>query len=208
MTAIADLVAHLVSTGIPPEAIARAVDLAQQHVKESVEIHRNSTGIPPDNAAEKRRAYDRERKRKSAEVPIDASTLLPSSLSDSQEKKEGVVGRARGTRLPTDWLPSDEDFQFAVDLVGGQRAGQEVPKFKDYWQARAGPGGVKLDWHATWRVWIRRAAESGGKSNGSIGKPNRNGITGSVSGDRARELSELALEGEIAAGIRRSDDAF
>jgi hypothetical protein len=162
MSAIADLVAHLVSTGIPPEAIARAVDLAQQHVKESVEIHRNSTGIPPDTAAEKRRAYDRERKRKPANDAL--TTLLPSS-SDSQGKKEGVVGRARGARLPPDWRPTNADACFALPLIGERRMAEEAEKFRDYWHARAGPGGVKLDWEATWRTWIRKAVADG-KRNG------------------------------------------
>ena len=35
----------------------------------------------------------------------------------------------------------------------------EVAKFRDYWQARAGSQGVKLDWDATARNWMRTAAE-------------------------------------------------
>jgi hypothetical protein len=27
--------------------------------------------------------------------------------------------------------------------------------FRDFWIAKAGTGGVKLDWQATWRNWIR-----------------------------------------------------
>ncbi len=168
MTAIADLVSLLLSTGFPPDSIARAVDLAQLHAKESAEIHRISGGNPVDVAAEKRRAFDRERQERIRRAKKDALLLASLPLSDSQEKKEGVGGRARGARIATDWLPLDPDFEFAVGLIGGQRAGQEVPKFKDYWQARAGPGGVKLDWSATWRTWIRKAAENG-QRNGQAG---------------------------------------
>lgn len=28
--------------------------------------------------------------------------------------------------------------------------------FRDYWRAKAGKEGVKLDWEATWRNWVRR----------------------------------------------------
>lgn len=195
MSAIADLVAHLVSTGVPPEALARAVDLAQLHAKESAEIHRNSTGVPPDSAAEKRRAYDRARKRKPTEIPIGAlTTLLPSSLSDSQSSKEEIVVRARpvsrGTRIPPDWTPSNSDACFALPLVGERGMAQETEKFRDYWRARAGPNGVKLDWEATWRTWIRKASESGnGQRNG---KPNE--IAGAVA-----EL-RLELGGSIDGG--------
>ena len=40
------------------------------------------------------------------------------------------------------------------------KAVSELDKFKDYWVGRAGQGGVKLDWEATWRNWVRRALES------------------------------------------------
>jgi hypothetical protein len=46
----------------------------------------------------------------------------------------------------------------------GEWASQERPdidvrqvaeQFKDYWIAQAGQKGVKLDWDATWRNWVR-----------------------------------------------------
>ena len=40
--------------------------------------------------------------------------------------------------------------------VDGQR---ETMKFINYWQAKAGRDGVKLDWPATWRNWMMNAAE-------------------------------------------------
>jgi hypothetical protein len=75
--------------------------------------------------------------------------------------------RTRGTRLPEDWQPSETDSAFAEQVLGNGW-GHECPKFRDYWHARAGPGGVKIDWSATWRNWCRKAAESGanGKFNG------------------------------------------
>ncbi len=63
----------------------------------------------------------------------------------------------RGTRLPSDWQPTLEAAKFARNL------GLDVPAvadtFRDYWIARAGAGGVKLDWLATWRNWCRTTAE-------------------------------------------------
>jgi hypothetical protein len=32
---------------------------------------------------------------------------------------------------------------------------QVAEQFKDYWVAQAGQKGVKLDWDATWRNWVR-----------------------------------------------------
>lgn len=168
MTAIADLVSVLLSAGLSADVVRQAIDLAQQHAQESREIRRQSADNPRISADDKRRAYDRERQRKKRMSANGALTLLPSSSTDSQEKKEGVVGRAaavRGTRLPSDWALSNADACFALPLVGERRVAQETEKFRDYWHARAGPGGVKLDWAAVWRTWIRKAVENG-KPNG------------------------------------------
>lgn len=164
MSAIADLVSYLLSTGIPPDVTARIVDLAQQHAQESAEFHRTSTGIPVDTAAERRRAYDRERKRNSRK---SAYKELPPP-TDSQSTKEEIVSRrvpSVGARIPPDWFPSQNDLNFAETAIGGARTTSELSKFKDYWQARAGPNARKADWSATWRNWIRKAAE-GLKVNG------------------------------------------
>jgi hypothetical protein len=65
----------------------------------------------------------------------------------------------RGTRLPEGWTPdppvvaqmrSDHPH---IDLKA------EHAKFLDYWHAKAGAAARKTDWNATWRNWIRRAAE-------------------------------------------------
>lgn len=38
-------------------------------------------------------------------------------------------------------------------------------EFRDYWSAQPGQRGVKLDWEATWRNWVRRQ-RAGPKPNG------------------------------------------
>jgi hypothetical protein len=48
----------------------------------------------------------------------------------------------------------------AVDLKA------EHLKFVDYWIAKPGQAGTKLDWPATWRNWIRKAAETARPTNG------------------------------------------
>ena len=72
--------------------------------------------------------------------------------------------RKRGARLPADWKPSAEDANEAMKRLGGPiPAEQELLKFHDYWKAQPGQRGVKLDWDATWRNWIRNAK---GQPNG------------------------------------------
>lgn len=65
----------------------------------------------------------------------------------------------RATRLADDWRPTPEPDLVAA--IGGQQAAKrEFDRFVDYWRAKGGQDGRKLDWQATWRNWLRRAAES------------------------------------------------
>lgn len=89
-----------------------------------------------------------------------ASKTKSASLSslDSKKKKE------RGARLANDWTPSDADKEAAkAEGFSESEIGREAAKFRDYWLAKSGSAGVKLDWSATWRNWCRRAAEYAGK---------------------------------------------
>lgn len=64
--------------------------------------------------------------------------------------------RKRGERLPESWTPSDADRDFASKLGwSGVQIDAEAANFRDYWIAKPGSGGCKLDWPATWRKWIR-----------------------------------------------------
>lgn len=70
----------------------------------------------------------------------------------SLEKKN----RKRGERLPESWSPSDADRDFASKLGWSEsQIDAEAANFRDYWIAKPGAGGCKLDWPATWRKWIR-----------------------------------------------------
>lgn len=76
----------------------------------------------------------------------------------------------RGSRLPDGWKPDDEPDLVAA--VGGiDAARREYRKFRDYWHAKPGKDGRKLDWQATWRNWLRRAAEDRGGSGRPKGPP-------------------------------------
>lgn len=66
-----------------------------------------------------------------------------------------------GSRLPADWvLPqlwADWARQFHPDWTPEQIQ-IVADSFRDYWIATPGQKGVKLDWEATWRNWVRRQA--------------------------------------------------
>jgi hypothetical protein len=77
----------------------------------------------------------------------------------------------RGTRLPAGWSPGPEQAAFAESLgIRNGVAAAELEKFRDYWAAQPGQKGVKTDWTATWRNWLRRKAEdAGGKTGAAAG---------------------------------------
>ena len=61
----------------------------------------------------------------------------------------------RGSRLSPDFFFPKEWCDFIVEQRPELNAQQTFDKFKDYWIAQAGQKGVKLDWFATWRNWVR-----------------------------------------------------
>lgn len=76
--------------------------------------------------------------------------IPPSPPSEAQPPRTG-------TRLPVDWQPDDEAAAFATSL--GLDPPAVAARFRDYWHAKPGKDGRKLDWAGTWRNWCRRDAE-------------------------------------------------
>ncbi len=91
------------------------------------------------------------------------------------EEGKGVEGKSaqapppstrRGTRLAPDWKPDGSDLEHAVAAgISGEDLRRETDKFRDYWTAIPGAKGVKLDWHATWRNWLRNANRYSSRSS-------------------------------------------
>lgn len=65
-----------------------------------------------------------------------------------------IVG-ARGTRLSQDWELSEDQKQFCKQERPDLDPVKVSAGFKDYWISVAGAKGVKKDWDATWRNWVR-----------------------------------------------------
>lgn len=65
--------------------------------------------------------------------------------------------RKRGSRLPEGWHPSPESLAKARTEAPDVDHQREHAVFVDYWAAQPGQKGVKQEWDATWRNWMRRA---------------------------------------------------
>lgn len=75
--------------------------------------------------------------------------ILETERETEKEKEEKERKSPRGTRLPQNWKPSNEE-------VFDQN---ELDKFRDYWIAVSGQKGIKRDWDATWRNWLRNSKQ-------------------------------------------------
>jgi len=62
----------------------------------------------------------------------------------------------RGTRLPPDFLLTDDWIGFCRQQRPELDPREVFDGFRDYWVAQPGQKGVKTDWTATWRNWVRR----------------------------------------------------
>jgi vancomycin resistance protein YoaR len=168
MTPIAAMVLELLEKGASHDVIAIAVQCAETALM-SAPRPRTSADENADRRRENdriRKKHERENRQKSADVrgnpqmSYGASTLTSSSINEDKEKKERVenaIRRVRGHRLPDDWLPSAPDMAIAIQIIGTDRTDAELEKFRDYWKAQPGQRGLKLDWPATWRNWVRNS---------------------------------------------------
>ncbi len=76
--------------------------------------------------------------------------------------------KVRGSRLPDGWMPSEATREWTIANADGVDIRTELSKFQDYWLAKPGAGGRKVNWDATWRNWVRRAAEQRGSRVHSV----------------------------------------
>jgi uncharacterized protein YdaU (DUF1376 family) len=93
----------------------------------------------------------REKPRRSKEESIDLFDSEPPVEPPKRAKQE------RKTRLPEDWKPSEEEFQYALDKgMTHDQVRREVEKFINHWISN---GESKSDWSRTWKNWAIRALE-------------------------------------------------
>jgi hypothetical protein len=96
---------------------------------------------------------DTEKKKEEPAVLERASAPAPRKASP----------KARGSRIAPDWSPSPDDRQSArSEGMPESEIDRTAAKFRDFWTGKAGASGVKLDWAATWRNWVRADCEKRG----------------------------------------------
>jgi hypothetical protein len=90
---------------------------------------------------------------------VRSTPTQPSPTHPKESEGDKHPPRKRGQRLPEPFAVTDEMREWARREA--PNVGQsEHDKFCDYWRAQPGQKGVKVDWVATWRNWMRRAQEN------------------------------------------------
>lgn len=85
-------------------------------------------------------------------------TLDKDKDTDTESSKKPK--QQRGSRLTAEWAPADEDISFCKTERPDLDPAKTADRFRDYWIAQPGAKGIKTDWTATWRNWVRNESRS------------------------------------------------
>jgi len=88
-------------------------------------------------------------------IPIATNNHKPITINHKPK-----VESTRGSRLSPDFCLTEEWKDFCQQDRPDLNPSKVFESFKDYWIAKAGQQGVKLDWFATWRNWVRSQNQS------------------------------------------------
>lgn len=61
--------------------------------------------------------------------------------------------------LPEEWEPREQDWAIMAEHFPWVDLKKQTYSFRDYWTSQPPSKAKKTDWDATWRNWIRRAAD-------------------------------------------------
>lgn len=118
----------------------------------------NRSETPSEAHSEPFANQKQEQRQEQKQEVIGAGAPRPDAQMLNGEKAwAGAKGKSSGTRIPADWALSEEERQYAKSK--GVDADQEAEKFHDHWLSKSGATGMKADWSAAWRNWVRNAIE-------------------------------------------------
>jgi hypothetical protein len=166
---IADMVSEMLVRGVPHDVIVLAVRTAESG---------NRVDSRVDIAAEKRRAWDREyraKKRTVHPIPPDnppdiGRAHIDTYLLTISNKKVSKKSISRGSPLPPDWAPDEDDRQYAAQRGWPQaRIDSEAERFRN---RSLDKGTLHKNIKAAWRNWVtspyQKPEPGGGKIAGGV----------------------------------------
>lgn len=122
------------------------------------------------------RAMNKSENKLVSSTPPMVPPLENSAVETEKEARHESPRPKTASRIAEDWEPRPTDRSLAVELgLDAEQFRSETAKFLDYWTAEGGQRARKLNWHAAFRLWLRKAAEYGGGSAGGTGRVNTGG---------------------------------
>ncbi|MBA3015220.1 MAG: hypothetical protein KKD63_04655 [Proteobacteria bacterium] len=124
-----------------------------------------TASVPPESSVGQGKGEQEKEKSVPSVLPnpvphqLSVKDLTTSACAAEAATPKATTKSKKGNRLPSDWSPSDALLVWTKkerpswDETSMQRV---IDSFRDYWTAKPGQSGIKLDWDATWRNWVRR----------------------------------------------------
>ena len=94
--------------------------------------------------------------------PRAGSSLSPTSIAPTSLPAQPPRDRKLGMRLPDDFVLTPDMRSWSAKNSPHVNQDREFERFCDYWRAKPGKDGRKLDWLGTWRNWMRTAEDRQG----------------------------------------------
>jgi hypothetical protein len=125
-----------------------------------------------------------------AECLQDASAERETERETEEEKETKKREKVqRGTRLPADWQPSDEDIAYCQKERPDLQWQRVAENFRDYWLAQAGTKATKLNWALVWKTWVRN--EKGARAFESTRDAERRKVIEQVMGVKNEQIIDI-----------------
>lgn len=130
-------------------------EIAEYHKRADTARENGRAGGRPKGSTKKPSGFPSGSNPVASGNPAETQSKANQEPITRNQKPETKRAEARGTRLPEDWHPSEEETAFCKAERPDLRPSEVAQRFYDYWIAIPGAKGRKLDWTATWRQWVR-----------------------------------------------------
>jgi len=149
--------------------VSKSTFLAKGFINEANEVLNWNKRQYVSDSSTSRVAKHRQKKKQQGNVSVTSPDTDTDTEPNSKgsKKKKTVVGDAqakpspkKGTRLPENFNLTKSEAEWSLKEQATwdiDHLKLELEKFRDYWIAQPGQKGVKTDWKATWRNWVRNA---------------------------------------------------
>jgi len=114
-------------------------------------LHYHKNADTNKRIADEREAKRRENRTKREQVVDEA----PPNHKPLTINHKPIEKKILGKRLASDFTFPKEWAEFCIETRPELHPTKTFDQFKDYWTSVAGQKGIKLDWFATWRNWVR-----------------------------------------------------